>query len=92
MSWLRALDATVSWNYAITERFKIEPSVGIFNVPNFANFDLPESMMSGLLAGSTGTINGTNYGGHFVNRVGVGTGVYALGQPRVIEWGLKLNF
>jgi len=92
MSWLRALDATVSWNYAITERFKIEPSVGIFNVPNFANFDLPESMMSGLLAGTPGTINGTNYGGHFVNRVGVGTGVYALGQPRVIEWGLKLNF
>jgi hypothetical protein len=48
-------------------------------------------MMSGLLAGTPGTINGTNYGGHFVNRVGVGTGVYALGQPRVIEWGLKLN-
>jgi hypothetical protein len=49
-------------------------------------------MLSGLLAGSTGTINGTNSAGHFANRVGVGTGVYALGQPRVIEWGLKATF
>lgn len=92
MSWMRALDFTIKWDYSITERFKIEPSVGIFNLPNFANFDLPESMMSGLLNGSPGSINGTNYAGHFVNRVGVGTGVYALGQPRVIEWGLRLTF
>ena len=92
LAWLKALDATISWTYSLKERFKIQPSVGIFNVPNFANFDLPESMMSGLLTGTAGSINGTNSPGHFVNRVGVGTGVYALGQPRVIEWGLKLNF
>jgi hypothetical protein len=92
LSWLKAFDATVSWNYSIKERFKIEPSVGFFNLFNFANFDLPESMMSGLLNGSAGSINGTNYAGHFVNRVGVGTGVYALGQPRVIEFGLKTTF
>jgi len=92
LSWVRALDATISWTYSFKERFKIQPSVGIFNLPNFANFDLPESMMSGQLNGAPGSINGTNYAGHFVNRVGVGTGVYALGQPRVIEWGLKVLF
>lgn len=92
MSWMRAFDATFSWTYSVKERFKIQPSIGIFNLPNFANFDLPEAMLSGLLTGTAGSINGTNYAGHFVDRVGVGTGVYALGQPRVIEWGLKVLF
>jgi hypothetical protein len=48
--------------------------------------------MSGLLTGTAGTINGTNYAGHFVNRVGVGTGVYGLGEPRQTEFGLKITF
>jgi len=92
LAWLRAMDTTIAWTYTIKERFTIKPSVGLFNVANFVNFDLPESMMSGLLSGGTGTINGTNYNGHFVNRVGVGTGVYTLGSPRQIEFSLKLTF
>ncbi len=91
-AWLRTMDMTLAWTYTIKERFTIKPSVGFFNVFNFANFDLPESMMSGLLTGSTGSINGTNYAGAFVNRVGVGTGVYSLGSPRTIEFALKLTF
>ena len=34
------------------ERVTIKPSVGFYNLPNFANFDNPSSMMSGLLTGS----------------------------------------
>ena len=92
LAWLRTMDTTIAWTYTIKERFTIKPSVGLFNVANFVNFDLPESMLSGLLSGGTGTINGTNYNGHFVNRVGVGTGVYTLGSPRQIEFALKLTF
>ena len=91
-SWLRAFDATVAWSHTFFEKVTIKPSVGFYNLPNFANFDLPTSMMSGLLTGSTGSINGTNYAGHLVNRVGVGTGVYTLGSPRETEFSLKIIF
>jgi hypothetical protein len=91
-AWLRTIDTTIAWQYTIKERLTIKPQVSFYNLPNFVNFDLPTSMMSGLLAGSTGTINGTNYNGHFVNRVGVGTGVYTLGSPRQIEFGMKVTF
>jgi hypothetical protein len=62
------------------------------NLFNFANFDLPGNMMNGLLTGAVGQINGTTEQGHNVNRVGVGTGVYSLGAPRQIEFGLRLSF
>jgi hypothetical protein len=91
-AWLRTLDTTIAWQYTIKERVTLKPQVSFYNLPNFVNFDLPTSMMSGLLTGSTGTINGTNYNGHFVNRVGVGTGVYTLGSPRQIEFGMKVTF
>jgi hypothetical protein len=92
LAWLRSLDTTIAWSYTIHDRFTIKPSVGFYNISNFVNFDLPQSMMSGLLTGGTGSINGTDYNGHFVNRVGVGTGVYSLGSPRQIEFALKLTF
>jgi hypothetical protein len=91
-SWLKAFDTTIAWSHRFFDRVEIKPSVGFYNLPNFANFDLPTSMMSGLLNGSTGSVNGTNYAGHLVNRVGVGTGVYALGSPRQIEFSLKIVF
>jgi hypothetical protein len=92
-SWLKAFDATLAWSHSFFDgRLSIKPSIAFFNLPNFANFDLPTSMMSGLLTGSTGSINGTNYAGHLVNRVGVGTGTYTLGSPREAEFGLKIIF
>jgi hypothetical protein len=92
LSWLRTFDTTIRWSYTIKDRFTIQPSVGAYNLFNFVNFDLPSSMMSGLLTGQTGSINGTDYNGHFANRVGAGTGVYALGSPRQIEFTMKLIF
>ncbi|MGA8271653.1 MAG: TonB-dependent receptor [Candidatus Sulfotelmatobacter sp.] len=91
--WLKAFDATLAWSHSFFDgRLTIKPGVGFFNLPNFANFDNPSSMMSGLLTGSTGSINGTNYAGQLVNRVGVGTGVYTLGSPRETEFSLKIVF
>ncbi len=92
LDWLRAFDMTLSWNYNIKEKLTIRPSVGFYNLLNFANFDLPGSMLSGLLSGSAGTINGTDYAGHFTNRAGAGTGLNSLGTPRQIEFGLRVTF
>lgn len=90
--WLKAFDTTLAWSFTFKERVTIKPAIGVYNLFNFANFDLPTSMMSGLLTGSTGAVNGTDFNGHFANRVGVGTGVYALGSPRQLEFSLKITF
>jgi len=92
LAWLRALDTKISWSHAIHEGLIIQPSVAFYNVFNFANFDLPGNALNGVLFGAAGQINGTTRAEHNVNRVGVGSGVYALGAPRQIEFGLRLTF
>jgi len=59
---------------------------------NFVNVDLPGASLNGLLTGAAGQINGTTRAEHNVDSVGVGTGVYGLGAPRQIEFGLRLTF
>jgi hypothetical protein len=74
---------------------RFEPSVGFFNVFNFANFNLPPGVR--LRVGSmkvrppsTAFKKTTSDATTF--RVGAGTGVFGLGAPRAIEWGLKVTF
>jgi carboxypeptidase family protein len=91
MGWFRATDIKLSWVGHIKERFTIEPSVGFFNIFNFSNFDSAGNALVGTLNGTTGSINGTLQAGR-PDRIGVGSGAFNFGSPRVVEWGLKLNF
>ncbi len=92
LAWLKDVDLSLSWKYVIKERVTIQPGIGLFNVFNFANFDLPPNVLSPYLTGQPGNIGGTNYAGTQNVRVGAGTGVYGLGAPRVAEFSLKINF
>jgi len=97
--WVKAFDFRLSWSHTFHERVKVEPSVGIFNLFNFANFNLPPGAMNGWLdnGSSINSIHTQTQPGETgpesdVFRVGNGTGVFGLGSPRAIEWGLRVTF
>jgi|HubBroStandDraft_6_1064221.scaffolds.fasta_scaffold04246_3 hypothetical protein len=92
--WLKATDFKLSWRHTFKERFTVEPNVGFYNIFNFANFNLPPGAMSGWLNEGAGSINSIQKGtgDDIPFRTGAGTGVFGLGAPRTIEWGLKASF
>ena len=99
---LRIWDVGVSYNFKIGETLSIQPAVHAFNILNAANFDGPgglgSSRQAGVLAGalnpspSAPTANTTTAANQGVYRLGLGTGVYAFGAPRQLEFGLKATF
>jgi hypothetical protein len=92
MGWMRAVDVNLNWVYKFREHLEVQPGVSFFNVVNFANFDGPANPLSGVLSGASGSLNGTSGQQPSSNRIGIGSGVFALGSPRVIEFSLKFNF
>jgi hypothetical protein len=92
MGWLRAFDLSLNWIYKVKERVEIQPGVSLFNLMNFSNFDGPNNPLSGALTGTPGSVNGTPGQQPNSNRLGLGSGVFALGSPRVIEFSLKMSF
>ena len=95
--WLRDLDLSLNWTYRVKERVQLQPGVSFYNLMNFVNFDPPKNTLSGVLsvAGTTpvvGTANGTPGEQPNSLRYGLGSGVFGLGSPRVLEFSLKLNF
>lgn len=92
ISPLRAFDFKFGWIHKFGERFSINPNVGFYNLFNFANWDLPPNVLNGLLNGAPGAVNGTTQADRITNRVGLGTGVFSLGAPRQIEFGMTINF
>jgi hypothetical protein len=75
----------------LDERIKIEPALGIFNLFNIANYDLPGNKLSATLTGATGSINGTTAADR-PNRAGFGSGSFALGIPRAWQLALRVSF
>jgi hypothetical protein len=94
MDWLRVFDLKLGWRLKVHERFSIEPNMAIYNLFNFANFDGANNLMSGVLDGSVGSLNGTTWAAtqRDSERIGIGTGVFSLGAPRVFEFGLRVSF
>ncbi|MBZ5599291.1 MAG: carboxypeptidase regulatory-like domain-containing protein [Acidobacteriia bacterium] len=94
LAWLRTMDLKLSWLYKVRESVTIEPMVAFFNVYNLANFDSPASHLSGILDGSIGSANGTTGAQRAAGntRTGLGTGVFGLGSPRQLEFGLQVSF
>ena len=91
-AWLKTFDLGLNWGYKIKDRFEIRPGVTLYNLFNFANFDGPASPFSTVLSGQPGSPNGTTSPQPAALRLGLGSGVNALGAPRVVEFELKFTF
>jgi hypothetical protein len=98
--WVKNFDARLSWSHTFHDRFRIEPSVAVFNVFNIANFDTPPAATSGWLNEGAGSINsvhtdiqpGQTSPQSNTFRTGYGTGVFGAGAPRAFEWSLRVSF
>lgn len=94
--YYKDVDTVLSWPIKLRERLTLLPSVSFFNVFNFVNYGyLGGGAPNNGLDGSPGSINGTPSGVNDATntyRVGRGSGVFAVGAPREVEFGLRIDF
>jgi len=74
------------------ERFRIEPQAAFYNLFNKKNYNGPSALLSGVLDGSAGSVTNTTKGTRFPFETGLGSGVFAIGAPRSMEFGFKVTF
>jgi hypothetical protein len=102
-TWLKTMDLRLTRPFQVGERVKLEPSLSVFNVFNWANFGGPGNQLSGVLNGAPGTSlnnsssagycgNATAYCTSRLDRVLAGSGTYANGAPRQMEFGVRITF
>ena len=74
------------------ESFSIEPSVSFFNLFNFSNFGTVTGNLLNVQQPNTANGTDTSLSGRGSIRNGNGSGVFAQGAARIMEYGLKINF
>jgi hypothetical protein len=102
-----SFDLRFGWNIHPVrkwEQLQISPQINIYNLFNHQNYDSPSLPLSGILNGAPGFLNGTTAHDQAgcpadttkctgrTNLVGLGSGVFALGAPRSLEFGFRVVF
>jgi hypothetical protein len=102
-TWLKTMDLRLSRPFQVGERVKLEPNFSVFNLFNWANFGGPGNQLSGVLNGAPGSSlnnassssycgNSTTYCTARLDRDLPGSGTFANGAPRQVEFGLRITF
>jgi hypothetical protein len=102
-TWLKTMDLRLGRPFQVGDRVHVEPNVAIFNVFNWANFGGAGNQLSGVLNGAPGSsLNNASSAGYCGNstafcssrldRVLPGSGTYANGAPRQVEFGVRITF
>jgi len=102
-TYLKTMDLRLARPFQVNERFKVEPTIAIFNLFNWANFGGAGNQLSGVLNGAPGSSlnnassagfcgNSTSFCTSRLDRVLPGSGTYANGAPRQMEFGVRITF
>lgn len=89
------LDAGLTKNFKLTERFNLQMRAEFFNVLNHANFENPRNATVGSPAIATSSRSNDGFGQTCCTTAALASSanVNALGEPmRVMQFGAKLNF